>query len=227
MCMQPFTFCAQPQYIFNIPGYSLCYVVIGLYNTLAGIPTHYDELLPLQLQTGDDRLDLVLTKGSPLTSAQGARVYNVHMPSLSSEQSSTVVIETVFSHALVPFPREITQNEAQLVQFTGNVYLFTPYPSNTQSTVVKLPNDKIESFNRVTPTSSSGSEITYGPYPDVPPFSNSKLTAHYENNSPFIVVAELERIIEVSHWGNIAVEEHIHIKHIGKHVHIIRYVVQS
>ena len=24
-----------------------------------------------------------------------------------------------------------------------------------------------------------------------------------------------ERIIEVSHWGNIAVEEHVHIKHIG------------
>ena len=176
----------------------------------------------MQLQTGDDSIDLVLSEGSPLTSAEGARVYDIHMPSLSSQKSATVVIEIVYSHAVVAFPREITQNEAQLVQFTGNVYLFTPYPSNTQSTIVKLPNDKIESFSRVTPTSSSGSEVTYGPYPDVPPFSNSKLALHYENNSPFIVVAELERVIEVSHWGNIAVEEHIHIKHIGECVYCVR-----
>lgn len=28
-------------------------------------------------------------------------------------------------------------------------------------------------------------------------------------------VRKLERVIEVSHWGNIAVEEHIHIEHVG------------
>lgn len=43
----------------------------------------------------------------------------------------------------------------------------------------------------------------------------SELTVHYENNSPFLTVTKLERTIEVSHWGNIAVEEKIEIVHTG------------
>lgn len=38
---------------------------------------------------------------------------------------------------------------------------------------------------------------------------------HYENNSPFLTVTRLERTIEISHWGNIAVEETIDIVHSG------------
>ena len=38
---------------------------------------------------------------------------------------------------------------------------------------------------------------------------------HYENNNPFLAVTKLMRVIEVSHWGNIAVEEHIEIRHTG------------
>lgn len=38
---------------------------------------------------------------------------------------------------------------------------------------------------------------------------------HYENNSPFLTITKLLRVIEVSHWGNIAVEEYIDIRHTG------------
>lgn len=38
---------------------------------------------------------------------------------------------------------------------------------------------------------------------------------HFENNSPFLTVTSMERIIEISHWGNIAVEEHFHMTHSG------------
>ena len=38
---------------------------------------------------------------------------------------------------------------------------------------------------------------------------------HFENNSPFLTVTNLERVIELSHWGNIAVEEHIDMRHSG------------
>jgi len=41
------------------------------------------------------------------------------------------------------------------------------------------------------------------------------MVLHFENNGPFIGAISLERIIEVSHWGNIAVEEHVHIRHLG------------
>ena len=38
---------------------------------------------------------------------------------------------------------------------------------------------------------------------------------HSENNTPFLTITSLERIVEVSHWGNIAVEEHIEVRHTG------------
>lgn len=41
------------------------------------------------------------------------------------------------------------------------------------------------------------------------------IVIHYENHSPFLTITRLERTIEVSHWGNIAVEETIDIVHSG------------
>lgn len=41
------------------------------------------------------------------------------------------------------------------------------------------------------------------------------IIVHCENNAPFVVATEVVRIIEVSHWGNIAVEEAISVVHKG------------
>lgn len=38
---------------------------------------------------------------------------------------------------------------------------------------------------------------------------------HYENHTPFLTVTRLERTIEISHWGNIAIEETIDMVHSG------------
>lgn len=45
--------------------------------------------------------------------------------------------------------------------------------------------------------------------------STVEIVIHYENQTPFLTVTNLERVIEVSHWGNIAVEETIDIVHTG------------
>ena len=41
------------------------------------------------------------------------------------------------------------------------------------------------------------------------------MRVHYENNTPFLRVNKMDRTIEVSHWGNIAVEETIDLEHYG------------
>ena len=41
------------------------------------------------------------------------------------------------------------------------------------------------------------------------------LRVHFENNNPFLTVTRLERVIELSHWGNIAVEETFDVRHSG------------
>ena len=42
-----------------------------------------------------------------------------------------------------------------------------------------------------------------------------EMVVHYENNTPFLTVTHMTRLIEVSHWGNIAVEETYHVVHSG------------
>lgn len=46
-------------------------------------------------------------------------------------------------------------------------------------------------------------------------YSFEPITVHYENHNPFLTVTRLERVIEVSHWGNIAVEETLDMVHSG------------
>lgn len=43
----------------------------------------------------------------------------------------------------------------------------------------------------------------------------AEIVVHCENNTPFVVATDVLRVIEVSHWGNIAVEETISIVHKG------------
>lgn len=170
----------------------------------------------VQVQVGKgETTGMAVVKDRPLPDHKEAAVYKITVPSLSPGSSVTVVVELVLFKAILPFPLEITQSENQLVRFTGNSYMYSPYPSKTQSTTFTLPNTNIESFSRVAPTNSAEKTLTYGPYSDVAPFSYAKVDIHFENNGPFLMVVELERIIEVSHWGNIAVEEYLHIRHIG------------
>ena len=172
-------------------------------------------LCTMQVQVGKDTTAVPVIKDRPLPDQKEVAVYKVNLPSLSPGSSVTVLVELVLFKAILPFPLEITQSENQLVRFTGNSYVYSPYQSKTQSTTFTLPTTNIESFSRVVPTNSAEKTLTYGPYADVAPFSYAKVDIHFENNGPFLMVAELERIIEVSHWGNVAVEEYLHIKHIG------------
>ncbi len=80
---------------------------------------------------------------------------------------------------------------------------------------VKLPSKNTESYQGAGPVSKSGATVTYGPNTDVPPFSGGTLSVHFENNAPFAEAVSVVREIEVSHWGNVYVEENYKIKHTG------------
>jgi len=135
--------------------------------------------------------------------------------SLAAGGSTTISVEVVLGGALEMFPTAISQKEKQLVRFTGNLYTYLPYQTTTQTTTVQLASSNLESYTKTKPVSLSDSTITYGPYNNIAPFSVGDLVIHGENNSPMLVVARLERVIEVSMWGNIAVEETIDVVHKG------------
>lgn len=140
----------------------------------------------------------------------------IQLPSeLSKGKTIDIDVEVVLTHYLTPFPSEILQKEKQLVKYLGSHYLYSPYKVNRQTTKVLTGSKNIESYTKLKPSSQSDSSITLGPYENVAPASISDFTVHYENNSPFLTVTNLHRTIEVSHWGNIAVEEKLEIVHTG------------
>lgn len=134
---------------------------------------------------------------------------------LAPRRTLTIEIETILTHELVPHPKQITQQEKQLVKYTGNVYVYLPYAVTKQTTFVGLPSRNIEGYTKIKPVSQTGSAIVYGPFEKQPPYAYEELTIHFENNNKFLSVTRLERTVEISHWGNIAVEEHIDLLHTG------------
>merc|ERR1712038_1264319 len=136
---------------------------------------------------------------------------------LAGGSSVTIEVDSVMDGLLKMFPAQVTQKENQLVMFTGNHYLYSPYKVKTQTTKVPLTTDKApESYSKnLKPTSLSGNTITYGPYKDIAALSVEDLQVHYENNRPFLEITRLHRTLELSIWGNIAVEETVDVRHVG------------
>ena len=134
---------------------------------------------------------------------------------MGAAKTVSVNVEVVFTHVLEPFPARIGQSEKQLVLYKANTLFYSPYEVKDQKTVVKLASGTIESYSRLKPSRSSDSTITYGPYKDSKPYRFHEMKIHFENNSPFLVVSEMTRWIEISHWGNVAVEETYHMVHEG------------
>nr|XP_033782325.1 dolichyl-diphosphooligosaccharide--protein glycosyltransferase subunit 1 [Geotrypetes seraphini] len=135
--------------------------------------------------------------------------------SLAPGTRTKVIIDAVFTHVLQPYPTHITQAEKQFVVFEGNHYFYSPYLTKTQTTRVKLASRNVESYTKLGNPSRAEDMIEYGPFKDIEPFSQDMLKVHFENNSPFLTIASMVRVIEVSHWGNIAVEETVDLKHTG------------
>lgn len=134
---------------------------------------------------------------------------------LDSGRTTVVTLEYVFANSLVPYPSSIAQKERQLVRYFGSHYFYSPYVTKKESTTVALKAKSVENYTKLQPVTQSDSSIVYGPYNNIPPLSLDPMIIHYENNAPFLTVSRLERLIEISHWGNIAVEENIEIEHSG------------
>uniref|UniRef100_K3W6J7 Dolichyl-diphosphooligosaccharide--protein glycosyltransferase subunit 1 n=1 Tax=Globisporangium ultimum (strain ATCC 200006 / CBS 805.95 / DAOM BR144) TaxID=431595 RepID=K3W6J7_GLOUD len=132
-------------------------------------------------------------------------------------ETGHVKLTSYFTRVLTPFPEEITQKEEQLVVYEDSHLLLSPYTTETQTTKVKLPSGRVESFSQIQPVTRKGAMISYGPYTNAEPFSSDakSLRVHFKNHSPFMTVTNLVREIEVSMWGRVSVEEVYDLLHTG------------
>lgn len=177
-------------------------------------PSSKNHLAFIGAKDGNNK-DLRITE-TTVKGHESAKFWRVDLKDPVSAGAAVVITnEAVFTKLIQPYPTAITQQEDQLVKYTGNLYVYSPYPVTSQKTNVIVNTKSIESFSKVKPFSQQDGVIQYGPYPNIAAFSEKELAVHYKNNSPFLTVTRVERLIEVSHWGNIAVEELIEIEHTG------------
>ena len=136
----------------------------------------------------------------------GTGFYRIELKkALSPGEATTVEVDVLLAKALEMYPKEIVQRERQLVLYSGNHYVLLPYKCKSQTTKITLPSATVESYSKLKPVSMTESTITYGPFANVEAYSSDDMTVHYENNNAFLVVSRLERVLEVSMWGNILV----------------------
>jgi oligosaccharyltransferase complex subunit alpha (ribophorin I) len=118
--------------------------------------------------------------------------------------------------AYSPLPVSITQDDQQYLTHDFNVYCASAYPTVKQKTEVKFPSTNIPDYTKHGETKQTGSKIIYGPYEAQPVGAKAPATVRFEFTKPVLHVADLERDIEVSHWGgNIAFEERYELYHRG------------
>jgi len=163
------------------------------------------------------------------TRGEGYVVYSVNFTKpLTSGASSILVVNLVFTHRLEPHPAQVAQDENQYLRYTDSVYFFSSYKVLSQTTTVKTGSSKIESHTDVPPVKARGQQITYGPYTDIPSFASKPFTVHFLSNQALLTVTKLIREIEVSHWGNVAIEEYYYLQHNGAKLtgHFSRYDYQ-
>jgi oligosaccharyltransferase complex subunit alpha (ribophorin I) len=173
-------------------------------------PSHASDLAHISASSDEDSLSMAAGDDGVMVVTLAA--------SLGSQEQAEVVVNEVYYKAVSPFPKEITQSQSQLVVYRGNHLFYSPYETVTQSTTVTLPSATTESYSKFGSPSKDEDTIKYSDHKEfenVAPFSQSAMKIHYENNNPFLAVSSHERLIELSHWGNIAVEETLNVKHIG------------
>ncbi|KAK5624720.1 hypothetical protein RRF57_000436 [Xylaria bambusicola] len=150
--------------------------------------------------------------------------YRIKLPApLASGSQQILGISFYYLNVLKALPASIDQTDKQYLVHTFSAYCPSAYSTLKQKTEVKLPSSEAPEYTKIAGNEETkefpvkqGSKLTYGPFPEVSAGASSLVKVRYEFNKPVTHVSQLERDIEVSHWGgNVAFEERYTLFHHG------------
>lgn len=148
-------------------------------------------------------------------SLTNASFFEVQLPkTLANGDVLELRVLQTFTRTQRPFPESIEQSEQQLVMWEDSSVFFSPYSTTTQDLSIRLASSRIENFTKKS-SKRSGDLVSYGPLADTTTFSSNPIFIHFVNNSPFITFTTVSKDIEVSHWGNVAIQENYLLTHTG------------
>ncbi|KAH8788383.1 oligosaccharyltransferase alpha subunit [Diaporthe sp. PMI_573] len=150
--------------------------------------------------------------------------YRITFPEpLKAGGEQTLSISYYYTSAYRPLPASIGQDEKQFLLYQSSAYLPSAYTTSKQKTEIKLPSSNVPDYTKLPGSGDvsefpqkSGSKLTYGPYENIPAGAELPIEVRFEFSKPVTHVSDLERDVEVSHWGgNVAFEERYTLYHRG------------
>lgn len=135
-----------------------------------------------------------------------ATLYRVEFnPPLKPGQLKTLKVSEIHWGKMNPLPRQITLLEDQKMLLEESVYYFTPYTVLSQNTNYVLASAPISFSDSEGKT--RGVNLQYSISSAISGFQRRPNRIHFENNTPFVVFKEVTKVFEISHWGNINIQE--------------------
>ncbi|KAM4055159.1 ribophorin I domain-containing protein [Hirsutella rhossiliensis] len=151
--------------------------------------------------------------------------YRIRLPApLKPGGQQTLGISFYYLKAYIPLPAAVKQDEQQFLAYSFSAYAPSAYPTSKQKTEIKAPSSAVPDYTKIPAKGDKeqhpqkqGSKLTYGPFDqEVPAGAVSPAQVRFEFTKPVTHVSNLDRDIEVSHWGgNVAFEERYTLHHRG------------
>ncbi|KJZ72585.1 hypothetical protein HIM_07944 [Hirsutella minnesotensis 3608] len=151
--------------------------------------------------------------------------YRIRLPAkLKPGGQQTLGMSFYLLKAYSPLPASIKQDEQQFLSYGFSAYAPSAYPTSKQKTEIKAPSSAIPDYTKIPAKDDKtihpqkqGAKLTYGPFnQEIPAGAVSPAHVRFEFSKPVSHMANLDRDIEVSHWGgNVAFEERYTLLHRG------------
>eukprot|EP01080_Neovahlkampfia_damariscottae_P007170 gene7170-11482_t len=175
--------------------------------------TQLKDLSFLTVLQNDQKLRVSAVKNEKDLEYQYYQVYL--RETLKPQGSIKLQVKLALVNQLKPFPKEIAQSDSQKVVFEDFILYFSLYRVSLQTTTVSLGTTMVDSYTKKEPSSMRGQTLVYGPYSGVSPKTKVPMRIHYLNNRRFMSITKLTKVLEVSHWGVLSVEEHYELRNVG------------
>jgi len=144
--------------------------------------------------------------------------YTLNFASLNSLESLSLEIKEDYFDLIKFFPQKILLKQSQYMLFENSMNTISIYPTKSQTTLINLPKTMSNLLSYTTNENynyhRSGNQLKYS-LKNINPFEYIPIQIHYENNKPFVVFNYANKTLQISHWGNIAIEEQFQIENIG------------
>nr|CDI55710.1 related to Dolichyl-diphosphooligosaccharide--protein glycosyltransferase 67 kDa subunit precursor [Melanopsichium pennsylvanicum 4] len=144
----------------------------------------------------------------PIDNDPTTHIYSADIPVnvLGTDATTTLTLETTLNHITQPLPKTVKQTQPQLLLWSGDSTIRSPYSTNSGRIKVKCASPKIISFSPSDAT-KSGSIVTFGPFSNLPAYIPGSTNVpigkvHFQTDTPQATIVSLERIAEISHWGD-------------------------